>query len=124
MNIDEIMDAAQYAADAQEGWVARDGTEMEELRSKIQSAIESAVINEREACAKLCEHLSMDELTGWEFAEEIRKRSDAEESQIDDYADGVNSVLYLTPEERKKLQAAMNELRREMLDNMTLGNII
>jgi hypothetical protein len=84
MNIDEIMDAAQYAADAQEGWVARDGTEMEELRSKIQSAIESAVINERESCAKLCEHLSLDGLTGLGYAEEIRKRSDAEESAIDD----------------------------------------
>jgi hypothetical protein len=89
-----------------------------DIMTVIEFHINTACSDERENCAKLIEHLSLNELTGWEFAEEIRKRSDAEESQIDDYADGVNSVLYSTPEERKKLQAAMNELRREMLDNM------
>ena len=48
-------------------WVAKD--------VRPNAEIERRVAEEREACAALCEHLSLDGLDGHEYAASIRKRS-------------------------------------------------
>lgn len=52
MTIDDVMKAAQHAADAQEGYNS-DGNAMEALRSTVQAAIALAVDVERQRCEKI-----------------------------------------------------------------------
>jgi len=50
-------------------------TRIPEGAPKLKEMLKRAVLEEREACAKLCENMHGYETTGYEYAEAIRARS-------------------------------------------------